>query len=109
MDNWRLQQLTGMLKEDPNDEFLLFAIAQEYTKLEQLETAIDHYNQLKNMNPEYVGLYYHLAAAYAELELVKEAARTYEEGILIAQKLGDQHALSELMNAKMNFELEMGF
>ncbi len=105
MDNWRLNHLQELLKEDPKDEFVLYALAQEYTKHENLEKALDQYLILKKVNADYVGMYYHLAALYLELEKEKEALATYEEGITIAQRLGDHHALGELKNAKTNFEL----
>jgi len=33
------------------------------------------------------------------------ALKTYQEGMAIAQAVKDQHAYSELQNAKMNLEL----
>lgn len=105
MDNWRLDHLKGLLKEDPKDEFVIYALAQEHTKLEQLEEALACYKDLQAINSDYVGMYYHLAALYIELEQDAEAKATFEQGIEIAKRLGDQHALGELMNAKTNFEL----
>ena len=32
MDNWRVKQLEEMIAQDPKDEFVLFALAQEYGK-----------------------------------------------------------------------------
>jgi hypothetical protein len=34
-----------------------------------------------------------------------KAEMTYENGIAIAKKLQDQHALAELQNASLNFKL----
>ena len=107
MDNWRVNKLETMIEEDPKDEFVMFALAQEYDKLGLLEQSVKWYNQLKTVNPDYVGLYYHLASVYAELEKEEEAVETYNIGIEIAKKLNDQHALSELQNAKLNYELEL--
>lgn len=94
-----------LLKEDPTDEFVHYALAQEYVKLEFYEKGLSTYLKLKDMNPEYVGLYYHLAALYVDLEEDNMAIETFDEGIRVARNIGDQHALSELMNAKMNFEI----
>ena len=107
MDNWRVNKLETMIEEDPKDEFVMFALAQEYNKMGLLEKSVEWYNQLKTVNPDYVGLYYHLASVYAELEKEEEAVETYNIGIEIAKKLNDQHALSELQNAKLNYELEL--
>ena len=105
MDNWRLKHLLGLLAEDPKDEFVIYALAQEYQKLEDIENALKHYDLLKSVNPKYVGMYFHLAALYVDLEEDDLALKTYEEGIKIATEVGDQHAKGELMNAKMNWEI----
>jgi len=105
MDNWRIEHLNGLLQDDPKDEFVLYALAQEYLKLEELDQSLSFFLRLKDVNPDYVGLYYHLAALYQELDEEDKAMATYLDGISVAQKIGDQHALSELMNAKTNLEL----
>jgi len=105
MENWRLNHLTDLLKEDPKDEFVHYALAQEFVKQEDFDEAINRFNTLKTLNPDYVGLYYHLAAAQIEADLPDDAMDTYQTGIAIAKKIGDQHALSELLNAKTNLEL----
>ena len=105
MDNWRVKQLEEMIAQDSKDEFVLFALAQEYGKSEDYPKAISYYVKLKQINPNYVGLYYHLAAIYSLIDNSSEALEIYNQGIIVAQELNDQHALAELKNAKMNFEL----
>jgi tetratricopeptide (TPR) repeat protein len=103
----RINTLLKFLEESPDDTFLLFALAQEYKQLAQFEPAISWYIKLKNLDPDYVGLYYHLAESYAKLDDLTNAMVTYDEGMAIARKLNDQHALSELSNARTNLEMEM--
>ena len=105
MDNWRIEQLTDLHKQDPDDEFVMFALAQEYFKSDEYDKALAFYLLLKKKNEDYVGLYYHLGALYTEMDQHAEALATYDEGIQIAQKLEDFHALGELKNAKTNLEL----
>ena len=107
MDNWRLDHLLSLQEKDPNDEFILFALAQEYAKIEDFSTAISYYEKLKQINRSYVGLYYHLAKCHIALENYDLALNIYDEGIEVAKNISDHHALSELMNAKLNFELEL--
>lgn len=107
MDNWRIKQLLDMYENDKRDEFVIYAIAQEHLKAGQLEASVVFFNKLLELNPEYVGLYYHLAHAYIELEQPDKAAETFKSGIDIATKLKDMHALGELKNAKVNFEMEL--
>lgn len=101
----RLEMLLGMWNEAKPDSFVLFALAKEYEAHGNQEEAIFHYEKLKNIDPEYVGLYYHLAAIYAEEGQSEKALTTYDKGIEIATRLGDFHAKSELMNARQNFLL----
>lgn len=107
MKSERLATLLEWLKEKPGDSFLNFALAQEYQKMDNLEEAIKTYLQLKSADPDYVGLYYHLAHCYVTSENPDEALQVYNSGIEVARKLNDQHALSELLNAKTNLEMEM--
>ena len=102
----RLHYLQNLLIEDPSDSFVKYAIAKEYEKMDDLETAVEKFESLKTDDPEYVGLYYHLAHIYVELDDLPKAIEVYNRGIVIAKKQNDLHALSELMNAKTNAEIE---
>ena len=108
MSNDRLLKLEAFLKDNPSDPFLLFAIAKEYEKMEQVENAMNGYLKLKEIKPDYIGLYYHLAKLYEEVQKDLNALEIYKEGIELAKSLGDFHSLSELNNAKMNLEIQIG-
>ncbi len=102
----RLAVLQSMLDEDPQDSFLLFAVAKEHEKLNDLNQAIEYYDKVVQNDSKYTGVYYHLAAAFAELGQKEKAIETYKNGIEICKSVGDQHALSELKSALMNLEIE---
>lgn len=102
----RIQQLLSLLEDDENDSFLLFALAKEYEKIEELEKAITVFERLHLSDPNYVGLYYHLASIYHETSLSEKAIRICTSGIEICKSKGDLHALAELQNLKMNIEIE---
>ncbi|MGB1217920.1 MAG: tetratricopeptide repeat protein [Saprospiraceae bacterium] len=97
----RLELLQSMLEESPNDSFLLFALAKEYEKIKQPDDAMNAYMKLKETNPDYVGLYYHLGKLLEQKERIEEAFFTYKEGMLVAKKEGDQHSFNELAGAKL--------
>jgi len=103
----RLDQLQELLREDPQDNFLLFALAQEYEKGEYFAEAIQQYETLRKEHADYVGTYYHLAKLYVRQSDYQKAMEVYGEGILVAQQQGDRHALSELMAAKNLLEEEL--
>ena len=97
----RLDQLFDLLKSQPNEPFLLFAIAKEYEKAGDIDMALDYYLKLKETTPQYVGTYYHLGKLYERLEQPEAAFLTYKTGMVVAKKEGDMHAFSELSGAKM--------
>jgi tetratricopeptide (TPR) repeat protein len=97
----RLQQLLGLLKESPQDSFLLFALAKEYEKRNELKKALDHYREIVEKDPDYVGVYYHLGKLYERQQQRAEALAAYEEGMNKSRQQGDQHSLAELSAAHM--------
>ena len=107
MTSTRLDRLKELLKEDPDNSFILFAIAKEYEGLGQNTTAINQFLALIEKDAQYVGTYYHLAQLYEETDDHEAALVIYQKGMAVAQAVKDQHAYSELQNAKMNLELEM--
>jgi len=102
----RIDTLLSFLEEDPADSFVRFALAKEYEKIGVLKKALDTYLELKNMDDQYVGLYYHLGALYEKLDQPADALLIYDTGINIAKKQGDFHSLSELHTSKMNLSIE---
>jgi tetratricopeptide (TPR) repeat protein len=95
----RMEKLLAYLQDQPNDPFLRHALALEYQKTGQLEEAIKIWRQLLNDSPDYVGSYYHLAAALTSQNAVQEALEWYEKGLAVAKKAGDNHAWNELRMA----------
>ncbi|MFK8005280.1 MAG: tetratricopeptide repeat protein [Saprospiraceae bacterium] len=95
----RLKQLYQFLKERPEDEFLLFAIAKEYEKLKNDEKAKKYYLKLTTDHVNYIGTYYHLGKLYERVEDFDSATEAYEKGMEIAKSIGDKHAFGELRGA----------
>lgn len=95
----RIEKLLAFLKDQPNDPFLRHALALEYQKTGRSEESINIWVQLLNDVPDYVGSYYHLAAALAGQNRVQEALEWYEKGLAVAKKSGDNHAWNELRMA----------
>ena len=98
----RLQLLLDLLAESPNDSFTLFALAKEYEKAVNYDEALRYYLQLRTLDPNYVGLYYHLGKLYELKDDFDMAINTYREGCEVAKAAGDRHALSELNGARLN-------
>lgn len=98
----RIEFLLSCLEKDGEDSFVRYALAKEYENSGDLEEAVKQYQILEQNDSEYVGLYYHLGHVYVELERVEEALSAFDRGIAVARRQQDQHALSELLNARTN-------
>ena len=101
----RLAQLISFYEEDPEDEFILFALAQEYQKLGNLAQALQFYETCHRLHPNYVGNYYHLAKAYLKLGQTDDARSIILLGMQCAESQSDFHSKAELQNLYTNIDL----
>lgn len=105
MSQARLEQLLQFLKDEPDDPFLLYAIATEYAKTD-LSKAVFYYEKLLTGHPDYVATYYHAAKLYADLGEREKAEQTFITGIEKAKAQQESLALRELQNAYNEFLFE---
>lgn len=96
MSTDRLEQLFNFLKTSPDEPFILYAIASEYVKRNDLTKALYYFQELVDKRPDYVGTYYHFGKLYEALGRKEEAVETYQKGMLAAKQMNDTHAFSEL-------------
>lgn len=99
MQESRLQKLLAFLEEEPNDPFVKYALATEYLKLNDEESALQYFQDLITNHPEYSGTYYHLAKLYESLNQPDAAIDIYQRGMNITNEQKEWHALSELKAA----------
>src|ERR1700743_891478 len=92
----RLDKLLEFIKNEPNDEFLKYALATEYLRLNETDKALAYYEDLVNNHPNYTGTYYHLGKLYEALNRKQDAVKTYETGMRITKEKRDNHAFAEL-------------
>jgi len=95
----RIEKLNEFLKANPADSFVQHALALEYIKLGNDETAQVLFEELLNREPGYVGSYYHLAKLFERNGKTEEAIKWYEKGMEETKKAGDNHAFGELRGA----------
>jgi Tfp pilus assembly protein PilF len=103
----RISTLAKAVKENPEDSFYKFTLALEMLKIEETSKARVLFEAIRNSDPGYVGVYYHLAKLYVELGENKKALQTYKEGIEVAETQNDSHTKAELSAALLNLEIEM--
>ena len=99
MSNSRLSQLEEMLKNEPNDSFLNYALALEYAKFEDVKKAIELIEALLLRDENYLGAYYQLGKYYEQLEEPQKAISIYNKGVVIAQTQKNNKAVGELNEA----------
>jgi thioredoxin-like negative regulator of GroEL len=100
----RLEQLRAMLREEPGDTFLRYAIALELKRAGDMEAAIKDLEALLHDEPKHIASYYQLALMLADLGRSHDAIHTCEVGMLQCIVTGDRKAraeLQELMHSLM--------
>lgn len=100
----RLEQLLEMLKEDPNDSFLNYALALEYAKLGNIDSAVDLIEKIIARDENYLGAYYQLGKFYEQSLQAEKAVEAYQKGIEVAKKQNNRKALGELNEALLMLE-----
>jgi tetratricopeptide (TPR) repeat protein len=99
MPNNRLQQLTELLKDTPDDAFLLYAIALEHQSAGDHDQAIAQYEYLLSIHPDYLPVFYQLGGLYALKGDTMHAEKVYNRGIALASEQNNPRTLSELRSA----------
>ncbi|MEJ2880857.1 tetratricopeptide repeat protein [Pedobacter sp. GR22-6] len=99
MQSTRIDKLLNFLESDPNDPFVLYALATEYNSSNDIEKAFDYYLKLVEAHPDYVGTYYHLGKLYEKTAQKDLALDIYQKGMVAARGKRDMHAFSELQGA----------
>ncbi len=95
----RVEQLKKFLEGSPHDSFLKHALALEYIKMGDDETARQLFEELLANEPGYVGSYYHLGKLFERNDDTEKAIEWYRKGMEVAKEKGDQHAFGELRGA----------
>jgi len=92
----RLQMLTQFLEQNPSDAFARYGLAMEYSKAGQTETALEQFNKLLELHPDYTNGYFMAAQTLERSGRTAEAKKMLENGIEAAKRTSNKHALSEM-------------
>jgi len=93
-----------MLKSEPDDSFLNYALALEYANNNDVKKAIEQIEKLLLKDKTYLGAYYQLGKYYEQLEQGQKAIDTYKKGLLIAQQQNNKKVLGELNEALLGLD-----
>jgi len=100
----RIEKLKLFIAQNPLDHFSKHALAMEYVKLGDDQSAQGLLESILANEPGYIGSYYHLGKLLERMGDAERAREVYTSGIEIARKQGDNHARGELMTALDNVE-----
>ena len=92
----RITELETLLETNPDDPFIIYALAREHEKQSSTLQAILMYEHLVNTHPNYIATYYHYAKLLYEAGNRNQALALIQQGIESGLKEKDMHAVSEM-------------
>lgn len=95
----RIEQLRSFLARNPDDLFSRHALAMEFVKRGDDDSARQMLESVLESDPSYIGSYYHLGKLLERAGKEEAAMEVYRKGMEMAQKGGDRHAYGELNTA----------
>jgi predicted Zn-dependent protease len=106
MSNSRLEKLVEMLEKQPNDTFLLYAIAMEHLSVNDKNQAEKLLRAVLVLEKDNIPTHYQLGLMMQNKGNIREAIQLLEEGIKLAKLKGDLKTSNEFRTAldEMLFE-----
>lgn len=92
----RRAALEKMLAEDPTDVFLHYGLANELVKAREYPAAWDRFTLIHRDYPDYVPAWFLHAQALAEAGDTDAARTIGQQGLIVAERVGDTHAAGEI-------------
>jgi len=95
----RMKTLVAMLQKEPDDLFLLYAIALEHKKVGEFADALRYLSEVLKRDALYCVAYQQTAQVHESAGDVEAAKKAYRDGIAAAARKGDLHAKEEMESA----------
>jgi len=91
-----IEKLRALLESEPDDAFLLYAMAQELANTGAHEDALTYFDRTIGVDAAYCYAYFHKARSLEALGRDDEARATLDDGLAEATRVGDAKAASEI-------------
>jgi uncharacterized protein HemY len=91
----RIEKLQTMLRKNPTDAFLLYALGMEYKKTNP-SGALEMFRKVTQVEPNHGYAYYQLGQTHELAGDTALAAAAYRDGLVAARRGGDAHAAQEI-------------
>ena len=92
----RRAQIEEMLKADPGDPFLKYALAKELVSEGDVAGGLAAFDHVIAEHPDYVAAYFQKGQTLATEGEEEEARDVLARGIEVARRVGDGHAAGEM-------------
>lgn len=92
----RRAQIEELLRSDPDDVFLKYALANELVSEGDVPAALAAFDRVLAEHPDYVPAYFRKAQTLAAEDETDAARELLRRGIVVAQRVGDLHAAGEM-------------
>lgn len=92
----RLTMLQQFVEQNPTDAFARYGLAMEYSNAGDLTTALQQFDKLLELHPDYSAGYFMAAQALAKAGQTDHAKRYLQNGIATAARTGNSHAKGEM-------------
>jgi predicted Zn-dependent protease len=92
----RRQQLEDLLRADPDDVFLHYALALEFASAGETAEAIARLDGVLARDADYVAAYFQKGQILARAGELEAAAAVLRDGIIAARRTGNDHAEGEM-------------
>ena len=92
----RIDSLKEILTQDPQNTLARYGLAMEHANAGQFDTALEEFQKLISVNPDYPAAYFMAAQTLVKAGRGEEAKKMLGNGIAAAQRKRDSHAASEM-------------
>lgn len=92
----RISELLELLKESPDDAFLMYALGLEYEKSGENDKVLEFYSLLIKQHPNYLPTYYMFAHFLYRKGQFQKAFHIAQDGISLCERLNDSKTKLEL-------------
>jgi predicted Zn-dependent protease len=92
----KVTAFTEILAQDPGNAFARYGLAIEYTQRGQTSLAMEQFDTLQQLHPDYTAGYQMAAQTLMAGGNTQQAELRLRAGIESARRTGNQHALAEM-------------
>jgi predicted Zn-dependent protease len=92
----KVTAFTEILAQDPGNAFARYGLAMEYTQRGQISLAMEQFDTLQQLHPDYTAGYQMAAQTLMASGNTQQAELRLHAGIACARRTDNQHALAEM-------------